>query len=176
MTEAALNQKPQAPTPERHARAAEAGSPIRRVVVDVTDAEGAKSRTLAHVVDDRSSLGMLRRRDVIDADQYGAGRWLQGRIEKSLLSIGSVEIRERVQGGGTITPEMLLAASQDVQYAWSAIEAGAGTGARVAVEMVVQFDQSIEAGSQLARMRRVDFRDRLFDGLDCLASWRAQRA
>lgn len=152
------------PTPEREARAAEAGANIRRVVV---------GQHLVRLIDDISALGILRRRDVIDDAQYLAGRWIQGKHRQSLESIGSCELRERVQGGGVITPEMILAARQVIEQAFAAVRQAAGADAALAVEQAALLDFGLEKIKSLQRCNREKARARLCDGLSALADWRA---
>lgn len=166
----AMGRRPIEPTDEYVARMADDGAELIRAVVD---------GKLARIVEDTTTIGQLRGRDVIDDDQYRAARWLQTKHQQSLHSVGSVEMRERVDCSGTITPEMIIAAARDIQAAFAVIRINAGRdigpNAAIAVERVVLLDWSLEHLRSHLRVRRHVERDLLLAGLDALAAWRARK-
>lgn len=95
------------PTPERLARATEAGSDaIGEVITEVTAIHGATERTATVRLYDGDVLELLFRRQVIDQEQYACGKEYHRHWHGSgLASAGVVDpARERVDGG-TFKPE-----------------------------------------------------------------------
>jgi len=154
------------PTPERFARAEEAGAPIQTASV-----EGRHVRRLY----DDSVLARLNRGGTISDDQYDAGDWLRETHRKSLDSIGSVELKERVDGGGTVTPEMIIAARKPLQDAFAAIRRDAGEFAALVVEDIVLVDHSLRSCMGKRQKRHEAIKEALVDGLAAVCEWRVLR-